>query len=101
MDTTFFFCRYITSDGQEREEFGTLEEESGDERELKIQGFYSYSENGARHKKFYRADKYGSKFGDTAEIYNFMITKPGKHSEKPSAGFPTGAIATLAGGGLG
>lgn len=102
--------RFLTSDGQEREESGTLEEGSGDDGSMKIEGFYSYAQNGELHKESYKADKEGVKFinaptftkGLTTEPYVETVTTTVMPNQTiPAVALETGAIATLAGGGLG
>lgn len=58
------FCRFLTSDGMEREETGRIEESRGNTI-LRIIGYYSYIDsNGKPYKLFYQADEGGSKIED-------------------------------------
>lgn len=104
--------RYLTSDGQERDETGVVDEGSGDEGGLIVEGFYSYPADEKVRKEHYKADKKGSIFGDdtsssTVDKANF-VSQSTTQLPHPNQTIPaieiviaSGAISTLAGGGLG
>lgn len=103
--------RFLTSEGEEREEYGTIEDGRENGEGLKIEGFYSYSENKKLYKKHYIGDSSGSKFEDVTAFPQSKISESLREtttvpplSNQSLASVPyifTGAVATLAGGGLG
>lgn len=85
----------MTSHGVEREETGRVEEYKGNAI-LRIIGSYSYIDSsGIPYKIFYQADEDGSKFEDHLGTTRHPPTPP-----PPESPISSGAIASLAGGGI-
>lgn len=93
------FYRFLTSNGLEREETGQLVGNQGKEG-FQVTGFYRYVDDaGVIHENYYQADEGGSRIQDKQ---SFLKSNPAPPEESfQQSPIPTGAIASLAGGGIG
>lgn len=98
--------RYVTSDRQEREEYGTFDEKDGSI--LEVEGYFSYLLNGKHVNKYYKAGRDGSQFKKKPTHFAIISETDQKVGSPPKSeevfiptGIGSGAIATLTGGGLG
>lgn len=117
------FCRYLTSDGQEREETGILIKAKQGVF-MRVKGFYAFTGgNGKRTKVYYRADEKGSAYRNaddsqlepissephlppsenTAPILSPFQPRPPPITTMTLQGpeISSSAVASLAGGGFG